>query len=447
MPTKVMPSNSGAEGPLYEEEIDFEALALVDPEFAKLYRDSGNRIDFQDPNALQQLTKSLLKRDFDLSLTLPPDRLCPPVPVRYNYIYWIQRLIESTSSESQSLVDSEQRVTGLDIGTGASSIYALLACRTRPSWTMYASDIDSHSISFARNNVELNNLASRITIYHSSDKTALIPLEDLGVDRLDFVLCNPPFYSSLAEMTESNNAKSRPPSATCTGSENEMICPGGDIGFVSRILDESLLLRGKVQWYTSMLGKLSSVHALVAKLKENNIDNYAVTSLRAGKKTRRWAVGWSFDDCRPSSAVCRGKEVSVVALPLPTEDTIKVDSISAKEIATRLDVVMAGLDMRWKWDEANFSGVGSASGNVWSRSARRKRKRAEMESQNTNEATGSSGEISVQALAMTVRITVVDAQADVRWLRGHDGLLFESFCGMLKRALRDGNSTRVPSQK
>jgi len=48
-----MSSTSGAKRPIYEEEIDFEALALVDVDFAKLYRDAGNRIDFQDPNALQ----------------------------------------------------------------------------------------------------------------------------------------------------------------------------------------------------------------------------------------------------------------------------------------------------------------------------------------------------------------------------------------------------------
>jgi len=39
--------------PLYEEGIDFEALALVDNDFARFYRSSGERIDFQDPEALQ----------------------------------------------------------------------------------------------------------------------------------------------------------------------------------------------------------------------------------------------------------------------------------------------------------------------------------------------------------------------------------------------------------
>lgn len=36
-------------------------------------------IDFKDPAALRQLTQCLLKRDFDLEVNLPEDRLCPTV--------------------------------------------------------------------------------------------------------------------------------------------------------------------------------------------------------------------------------------------------------------------------------------------------------------------------------------------------------------------------------
>lgn len=45
-------------------------------------RDSleGDRhLDFADPGSVMQLTKSLLKVDFDLILDLPEDKLCPPV--------------------------------------------------------------------------------------------------------------------------------------------------------------------------------------------------------------------------------------------------------------------------------------------------------------------------------------------------------------------------------
>lgn len=39
----------------------------------------NGQVDFSDPESVQQLTKSLLKRDFGLKLALPPDRLCPAV--------------------------------------------------------------------------------------------------------------------------------------------------------------------------------------------------------------------------------------------------------------------------------------------------------------------------------------------------------------------------------
>jgi 23S rRNA A1618 N6-methylase RlmF len=40
---------------------------------------SNGQLDFSNPESVQQLTKSLLKRDFGLKIELPPDRLCPPV--------------------------------------------------------------------------------------------------------------------------------------------------------------------------------------------------------------------------------------------------------------------------------------------------------------------------------------------------------------------------------
>jgi 23S rRNA A1618 N6-methylase RlmF len=56
----------------------------------------NGQLDFSDPKSVQQLTKSLLKRDFNLSLSLPPNRLCPPVRVSLIYIIL---LIKHTSPE------------------------------------------------------------------------------------------------------------------------------------------------------------------------------------------------------------------------------------------------------------------------------------------------------------------------------------------------------------
>ena len=79
-----------------------------------------------------------------------------------------------------------------------------------------------------------------------------------------------------------------------------MVTPGGEVAFVSRIINESLALRDKVQWYSTMLGKLSSVMELLEKLQEVGNKNYAVTDLVQGNKTKRWAIAWSWRDWRPN---------------------------------------------------------------------------------------------------------------------------------------------------
>ncbi len=88
MPTRGQPLN-----------VDFTLLAINDPEFDAVYSKKGGYVDFQDPVTVQQLTKSILKRDFNLKIELPDDRLCPPVPVRYEYIRWIQALVDTTADD------------------------------------------------------------------------------------------------------------------------------------------------------------------------------------------------------------------------------------------------------------------------------------------------------------------------------------------------------------
>lgn len=79
-----------------------------------------------------------------------------------------------------------------------------------------------------------------------------------------------------------------------------MVTVGGEIAFVTKMINESLELRERVHWYTSMLGKLSSISVLVEKLIEHGNRNYAVTEFVQGNKTKRWAIAWSWTDIRPT---------------------------------------------------------------------------------------------------------------------------------------------------
>lgn len=110
-----------------------------------------------------------------------------------------------------------------------------------------------------------------------------------------------------------------------------MVTPGGEVAFVSRMIEESHVLRDRVQWYTSMLGKFSSVAVLVQKLRDKGVDNYAVTEFIQGSKTRRWAVAWSFEDLRPTMSVARGlSSLQKSLLPFPSEYPITVSSLHFK---------------------------------------------------------------------------------------------------------------------
>ncbi|PYH48897.1 DUF890 domain protein [Aspergillus saccharolyticus JOP 1030-1] len=420
---------------IYKDEIDFTTLALQSPEFAK-YLKSNGQLDFTDPDAVRQLSRSLLQRDFDLKVDIPDKRLCPPIPNRLNYILWLQDLLDTTGDKYQDSYDPDREVVGLDIGTGCCSIYPLLGCSMRPRWSFFATDIDDENIKSSRANISANGLDARVTVLRTDPEEKLIPLDTkVKVPRLDFTMCNPPFYASRDEMVASAEAKDRPPFSACTGAEVEMVTAGGEVAFISRMIEESLQPRDKVRWYTSMCGKLSSVSVLIEKLIEHGNNNYAVTEFVQGNKTKRWALAWSWTDLRPTSAVARNiTTVPKHLLPFPAEYTFTITTESIDELASAVDAELTSLPIQWHWSKNSATGVGFAMQNVWSRQARRKLRHPDaMTDQPQVEESKATLGFKVQ-----LKREIDDAKmvkVVIRWVKGTDIVLFESFCGMLKRKI------------
>lgn len=67
------------------------------------------KIDFQKQESLRVLTETLLKHDFDLHISIPPDNLNPAITLRMNYILWIEDLMRHSNSKMNE-------ITGIDIG-------------------------------------------------------------------------------------------------------------------------------------------------------------------------------------------------------------------------------------------------------------------------------------------------------------------------------------------
>lgn len=313
---------------------------------------------------------------------------------------------------------------------------------------MAGTDVNAHSLDYAQQNITANGLQERIKLKHMQPDGPILPLDLLKIEELDFTMTNPPFYSSQQDFQDSSKqsmAENAAPSAVCTGADNEMICDGGDVGFVLRILEESLVLRERVQWYTAMLSKLASLQQVVTKLKENGITNYAVSSLKPGQRTKRWLVAWSFGDLRPRNDISRHGELVQAVMPLPTAQTINTPMQDTAWAGNKVDETIKALDVKWQWRPAMHVGVMEAKANVWSRAARRQKKfqgdKAEGERKDDKkdvkmaDADGDDSEEEEEPPTLAVMITCKHEEVGVRWLRGHDQVVFTSFCGMLKRAL------------
>lgn len=245
-------------------------------------------------------------------------------------------------------------------------------------------------------------------------------------------MLNPPFYASEKEMLESAKAKQRPPNSACTGAAIEMICPGGEVAFVMRLVEESRApeAREKVQWFTSMLGKFASVGVLVDVLKGVGCGNWAVKEFVQGGTTRRWGLAWSWMGRRAGVEVARGcKALEKKWLPWPSEFIFEVDG-DMKGVGERVAAEVSSLDARWQWRGVLGQGLGMAERDVWSRKARRRR---EDDTQGADEM-DEGGEV---ALVFKISLKQLEGgkrvEVNVRWMQGKDSVLFESFCGWLKR--------------
>ncbi|KAA8594254.1 hypothetical protein FQN60_005088, partial [Etheostoma spectabile] len=217
-------------------------------------------VNFKEPEAVRALTCTLLKEDFGLTIEIPLERLIPTVPLRLNYIHWVEDLIDG----------QKQPRRGIDIGTGASCIYPLLGA-TMNSWYFLATEVDNICFDYATKNVEQNNLSDLIKVVKVPQKTLLMDaLKEETEIVYDFCMCNPPFFANQLEAkgVNSRNSRRAPPSSVNTGGVTEIMAEGGELEFVKQIIHDSLQLKKRLRWYSCMLGKKCSLAPLKEELRK-----------------------------------------------------------------------------------------------------------------------------------------------------------------------------------
>eukprot|EP01084_Bolivina_argentea_P152073 265328_1 len=253
-------------------------------------------INYNDPKSNVMLTKVLLKNDFNLEFEHPINHLCPPITQRLNYILWIQDLL-------QCINKNNNKYHGFDIGVGASCIFPLLGIKIGEEqnqlWSFIASDIDEESIQFANKNIEINNLNTKIKVIHQTNSEQIFKgiiskpkqTENTKNDILfDFTVCNPPFFEHL-EQTGLNNARNN------NATYSELVYEdGGEVGFIKLMIDEiiELKLYNKIRWFTTMLGKKSSIKLIENMINKTDMNVFIVTNEFFQGKQMRWGLAWTY---------------------------------------------------------------------------------------------------------------------------------------------------------
>lgn len=251
-------------------------------------------IDFSDAGAVRLLNRALLLTHYGLDFwEIPEAYLCPPIPGRVDYIHHLADLLAESDG---GRVPQGPGIKALDIGTGASLVYPVVG-RHEYGWDFVGVDIDPVSIGAAREISRRNGLD--ITLRRQPDPEHVFEGVIGPEDLFHVTLCNPPFHASPEAADAGTRRKWRnlgkgDRGALNFGGQNaELWCPGGEIGFIARMIEESMEFAEQCLWFTSLVSKKDSLDPILRFLKRARVDEFRIVEMGQGQKVSRF-VAWTY---------------------------------------------------------------------------------------------------------------------------------------------------------
>lgn len=255
-------------------------------------------IDFFNPEAVRTLNAVILEDTYQIRhFTLPEDYLCPPVPGRADYIHHVADLLAETLGK----IPQGPSFRLLDIGTGASAIYGLLAARMY-QWKPVMVDTDKPALHNAQliweKNKEVLGEGKFLLQQHPHRFLDGSLSKD---DFFDVLVCNPPFNGSEEEAQLRADKKFRSLTKdkrqtrvlNFGGQSGELWYPGGEQAFIRGMMTESLRYAGQCYWFTTLVSRQSSLPALYNVL--DGVHARRVRTIEMGQGNKRSRVlCWTF---------------------------------------------------------------------------------------------------------------------------------------------------------
>ncbi len=297
----------------HNQDYDFKALIEAYPaleEFVKPNAYGNLSVEFGKPEAIRALNRALLKSFYKVGgWKLPEGALCPPIPGRADYIHYIAEMLgipKPTSKTKKAL----PKLKMLDIGTGSSGIYCLLAAQIY-GWHCVGSDINPVAITNVEKIASKNpDLKPLLNFRKQSNKDRIFGGVVLKGEQFDISICNPPFHPSkeAAEKgslrKETNLARNRGekisrykpkggPTLNFGGLDQELWYSGGEYVFLRKMIKESKEYANQITWFTSLVSKNENVEPLLDMAEGIGATDCREIEMATGNKVTR-VIAWTF---------------------------------------------------------------------------------------------------------------------------------------------------------
>lgn len=274
--------------------------------------------DFSTIDGQYDITEISVREYFGVpNYSLDRTKLCPRIPNRMEYLRIVEEcLMEAeevrTEFENGCEIKGDEEKCGentksgkerwiVDVGTGSSMVYPIIGIGMNDNNRFIATEINPSSFSHCRTILEDDErMKSRIILQRIESQTEkLLPLELHPNVHIRYTVCNPPFYESKKQLESKEELKARGKPNALVSDDSEMYYhKGGEVGFVMRIIDESVETSRIPQyqhcWYTAQIGIHDHVRELESYLKEKSIPKVFQTAIDFF--TKRWVLAWNFDE-------------------------------------------------------------------------------------------------------------------------------------------------------
>lgn len=284
------------------ERYDLKALVKSNPElaaFVKPNKYGDDSVAFSNPMAVKILNKALLNHYYGIkNWHFPDENLCPPIPGRADYIHHIADLL---CEHNFGKIPTENKITCLDVGVGASCIYPILGV-TEYGWNFIGSDINPKSIESSKQIITFNpSLKGKVSLRLQENPKDVFYHILTREDKIDVTVCNPPFHASIEDAQKGTRRKvqnlsgktEKTPKLNFAGIYNELVCDGGESKFITNMVRESEKFAKNCYWFSTLVSKQSNLKSIYKTLDKYRAIEVKTIPMGTGNKSSR-IVAWTF---------------------------------------------------------------------------------------------------------------------------------------------------------